>query len=91
VLVNGKQAPVAAPKSTIGQASIYCRPWHLKPVPTGHGYHQGIISGVRRLGSIRRIEVLQANGTKLEVEVPLVTNLRVGEEIGLEILDGVIF
>jgi sulfate transport system ATP-binding protein len=35
--------------------------------------------------------VLQANGTKLEVEVPLVTNLRVGEEIGLEILDGVIF
>jgi sulfate transport system ATP-binding protein len=35
--------------------------------------------------------VSQADGTKLEIEVPLVTNLRVGEEIGLNILDGVIF
>ncbi|WP_404295133.1 sulfate/molybdate ABC transporter ATP-binding protein (plasmid) [Microvirga sp. RSM25] len=91
VLVNGKLVPCAAPKSTIGQASLYCRPWHLKPVPAGHGSHQGIISGVRRLGSMRRIEVLQADGTKLEVEAPLVTTLRVGEEIGLDILDGVIF
>jgi sulfate transport system ATP-binding protein len=91
VLVNGKPAPVAAPKSTIGQASLYCGPWHLKAVPTGHGHHHGVISGVRRLGSIRRIEVSQADGTKLEIEVPLVTNLRVGEEIGLDILDGVIF
>jgi sulfate transport system ATP-binding protein len=91
VLVNGKLVPVAAPKATIGQASLYCRPWHLKPVPAGHGSHQGIISGVRRLGSMRRIEVVQADGTKLEVEAPLVTTLRVGEEIGLDILDGVIF
>ncbi|WP_343074107.1 sulfate ABC transporter ATP-binding protein [Microvirga zambiensis] len=91
VLVNGKPAPVAAPKSTIGQASLYCRPWHLKPVPAGHGYHQGIVSGIRRLGSMRRIEVSQADGKKLEVEVALVTNLSVGEEIGLDILDGVIF
>ncbi len=91
VLVNGKPAPVAAPKSTIGHASLYCRPWHLQPLPAGHGHHQGIISGVRRLGSMRRIEVSQADGTKLEIEVPLVTNLRVGEEIGLHILDGVIF
>ncbi|QRM32437.1 sulfate/molybdate ABC transporter ATP-binding protein [Microvirga sp. VF16] len=90
-LVNGKLVPVAAPKDTIGQASLYCRPWHLKPVHAGHGHHQGIISGVRRLGSMRRIEVLQVDGTKLEVEVPLVTNLRVGEQIGLDILDGVIF
>jgi sulfate transport system ATP-binding protein len=91
VLVNGKPAPVAAPKSTNGQASLYCRPWHLKPVPAGHGHHQGIISGVRRLGSMRRIEVSYADGTRFEVEAPLVTNLRVGEEIGLDILDGVIF
>jgi sulfate transport system ATP-binding protein len=91
VLVNGKPAPVAAPKSTIGHASLYCRPWHLQPVPAGHGHHQGMISGIRRLGSMRRIEVSQADGTKLEIEVPLVTNLRVGEEIGLNILDGVIF
>jgi len=40
---------------------------------------------------MRRIEVSQADGTKLEVEVPLGTNLRIGEEIGLDILDGVIF
>jgi sulfate/thiosulfate transport system ATP-binding protein len=91
VLVNGKPAPVAAPKATIGPASLYCRPWHLKPVPAGHGHHQGMISGVRRLGSMRRIEVSPADGTKLEIEAPLVTNLRVGEEIGLDILDGVIF
>ncbi|QRM33558.1 sulfate/molybdate ABC transporter ATP-binding protein [Microvirga sp. VF16] len=91
VLVNGKPAPVAAPKFTIGPACLYCRPWHLKPVPAGHGHHQGIVSGVRRLGSMRRIEVSQADGKKLEVEVALVTNLRVGEEIGLDILDGAIF
>jgi sulfate transport system ATP-binding protein len=40
---------------------------------------------------MRRIEVSPADGTKLEIEAPLVTNLRVGEEIGLDILDGVIF
>jgi sulfate transport system ATP-binding protein len=91
VLVNGKPAPVSATKSTIGHASLYCRPWHLQPVPAGHGYHPGVISGIRRLGSVRRIEVSQADGTKLEIEVPLVTNLRIGEEIGLDILDGVIF
>ena len=28
---------------------------------------------------------------RLEIEVPLVANLRVGEEIGLDIQDGVIF
>ena len=40
---------------------------------------------------MRRIEVSPADGTKLEIEAPLVTNLRIGEEIGLDILDGVIF
>ena len=63
VLVNGKLVPVAAPKSTIGQANLYCRPWHLKPVHAGHGHHQGLITGVRRLGSMRRIEVTQADGS----------------------------
>jgi sulfate transport system ATP-binding protein len=91
VLVNGKLTPVAAPKSSIGHASLYCRPWHLKPVSVGHGHHQSMISGVRRLGSMRRIEVPQADGARFEVEVPLATSLRVGEEIGLEILHGVIF
>ena len=91
VLVNGKLVPVAAPKSAIGQANLYCRPWHLKPVHAGHGHHQGLITGVRRLGSMRRIEVTQADGTRLEIEAPLVANLRVGEEIGLDIQDGVIF
>jgi sulfate transport system ATP-binding protein len=91
VLVNGRPIPVAAPRSTIGQASLYCRPWHLKPVAIDLGHCNGTISGVRRLGSMRRIEVLRDDGTKLEVEVPLLTSLRLGEEIGLEILDGVIF
>jgi sulfate/thiosulfate transport system ATP-binding protein len=40
---------------------------------------------------MRRIEVPQADGARFEVEVPLATSLRVGEEIGLEILHGVIF
>jgi sulfate transport system ATP-binding protein len=40
---------------------------------------------------MRRIEVTQVDGTRLEIEAPLVTPLRVGEEIGLEIQDGVIF
>ncbi|PVE24039.1 sulfate ABC transporter ATP-binding protein [Microvirga sp. KLBC 81] len=91
VLVNGKPVPVAAQRSTIGRASLYCRPWHLTPTAIGQGHYTGTISGIRRLGSIRRIEVSQANGTTLEVEVPLRTSLRLGEEIGLEILDGVIF
>jgi sulfate transport system ATP-binding protein len=91
LLVNGRLVSAAAPKATIGQASLYCRPWHLKPVPAGHGHQHGLISGVRRLGSMRRIEVTQVDGTRLEIEAPLVTPLRVGEEIGLEIQDGVIF
>ncbi len=91
VLVYGRPVPVAAPRATIGQASLYCRPWHLKPVALGQGHVTGTISGIRRLGSMRRIEVSHIDGPKLEVEIPLLTSLRPGEEISLEILDGVLF
>lgn len=91
VLVHGRSVPVAVPRATIGQASLYCRPWHLKPVALGQGHFTGTISGIRRLGSMRRIEVSHAGGPRLEVEVPLLTSLRPGEEIDLEILDGVLF
>ena len=91
VLVNGKPVPVGAPRSTIGQAGLYCRPWHLKPTATDQGHCSGTISGIRRLGSMRRVEVLRDDGAKLEVEVPLQMSLRLGEDIGLEILDGVTF
>lgn len=91
VLVYGRPVPVAAPRATIGQASLYCRPWHLKPVALGQGHVTGTISGIRRLGSMRRIEVSHIDGSKLEVEIPLLTSLRPGEEISLEILDGVLF
>lgn len=91
VLVYGRPVPVAAPRATIGQASLYCRPWHLKPVALGQGHVTGTISGIRRLGSMRRIEVSHIDGPKLEVEIPLLTSPRPGEEISLEILDGVLF
>ncbi|WP_373371368.1 sulfate/molybdate ABC transporter ATP-binding protein [Microvirga sesbaniae] len=91
VLVRGKPVPVAASRSQGSPFQLYCRPWHLKPTAPGQGHQTGTISGVRRLGSMRRIEVLRADGAKLEVEVPLATSLRQGEEIGLEIVDGVLF
>ncbi|KLK94569.1 sulfate ABC transporter ATP-binding protein [Microvirga vignae] len=91
VLVNERGVRADARDLAAGKASLYCRPWHLRPTPAGQGNFQGIVSGTRRLGSIRRIEVSGDDGTRLEVEIPLEANLQPGEQIGLEILDGVVF
>lgn len=90
VVVGGRPVPVVA-GSASGPVGVYCRPWNLSVVPAGQGHVHGIVSGARRLGSMRRIEVMRADGVKIEVEAPLTTCCHVGETIGVEILGGIVF
>ncbi|NIX77574.1 sulfate/molybdate ABC transporter ATP-binding protein [Microvirga terricola] len=88
LLIQGRPVPVDPPADLSGKVRLYCRPWDLRLAPAGEGHIAGVVTGIRRVGSLRRVEVTSPADTKIEVEVPAATDLRIGQDIGLEIVRG---
>jgi sulfate transport system ATP-binding protein len=55
-----------------GPATLYFRPSHVKVAAAGSGAVEGIVSGVRRVGDLRRLELEAGAGShRFEIDIPL--------------------
>lgn len=88
VLVQGRAVNVDIPADLWGKVRLYCRPWELRLVPLGEGHVAGVVAAIRRVGSMRRVEVTSPAAAKIEVEVPAATDVRIGKDVAVEIVRG---
>ncbi|MGO4706875.1 sulfate/molybdate ABC transporter ATP-binding protein [Microvirga sp. 2MCAF38] len=91
VLIGGKAVPVDIHGRGDGEAALYSRPWQLRIASPAEAHVRGVVTGIRRVGGSRRIEIQGAAKAKVEVETALSVEPAIGEEVGLEILNGYVF
>jgi sulfate transport system ATP-binding protein len=90
ILLNGRPLPIGIDPGMPSEVHLYCRPWDLRLSTPEKGHVGGTVVGIRRVGSLRRVEIIGPYSAKIEVEVPASTELRIGQDIDLQIINGIV-
>jgi sulfate transport system ATP-binding protein len=91
IFLAGRPLAFAPPTGIAGPVALYCRPWHMRPAAAAGADAAGTVTGIRRLGGARRVEVSGAAPQPLEIEVPLEMDVEPGKTIHLAIRQGFVF
>ncbi len=86
VWVNGGKVPLTPPQDLSGLVELYVRPWDLKPVGNDEPAHlEGMIRASRRVGNVRRAQVILDDDNVVEIDLPLWTTIENGSPVRLAV------
>lgn len=86
VWVNGGKVPLAPPSGMSGSVELYVRPWDLKPVGNDEPAHlEGVVRASRRVGNVRRAQVILDGDSAVEIDLPLWSTIDVGTSVRLAV------
>jgi len=69
-----------------GRALLFVRPQHVAVLPHGSGHGSATVAGIRRSGARYRIEAqIYGHDTGVEIELPSIEGITLGQEIGLHL------
>ncbi len=86
VWVNGGKVPLTPPADFSGQVELFVRPWDLKAAGADEPAHlEGVVRMSRRVGNIRRAQVMLDENNAIEIDLPLWSTIEAGTPIRLAV------